>query len=109
MSRLFLEDQDRAAGVAQPHTVDGDHGRIETRTATVSTDIAWLQEQHRWPGLAAIGKVTRTANWRKTSSQTVHLSVSTPLSAERFGEVACAHWGIENRLHWVLDAVMNED
>ena len=25
-------------------TVDADHGRIETRTATVSADIAWLQE-----------------------------------------------------------------
>src|SRR6266705_748695 len=35
-------------------TVDADHGRIETRTALVSTDIAWLQNQHQWPGLAAI-------------------------------------------------------
>ena len=34
---------------AQPQ-VDGDHGRIETRTATVSTDIKWLQDAHRWPG-----------------------------------------------------------
>jgi predicted transposase YbfD/YdcC len=23
--------------------------------------------------------------------------------------VARAHWGIENRLHWVLDVAMNED
>ena len=38
---------------------DGDHGRIETRISAVSTDIAWLQERHRWPGPAAIGKVTR--------------------------------------------------
>ena len=30
-------------------TIDADHGRIETRTATVSTDIAWLQEVHHWP------------------------------------------------------------
>src|SRR5271155_875485 len=40
--------------------VEADHGRIETRTATVSTDIAWLIEEHRWPGLSAIGKVERT-------------------------------------------------
>ncbi len=32
---------------------------IETRTATLSTDIGCLQEQHEWPGLAAIGKVRR--------------------------------------------------
>jgi predicted transposase YbfD/YdcC len=40
-------------------TVDGDHGRIETRTTLVSTDIAWLQQDHQWPGLAAIRKVVR--------------------------------------------------
>jgi hypothetical protein len=39
--------------------VEADHGRIETRTATVSTDIEWLQKDHQWPGLAAIGKVVR--------------------------------------------------
>ena len=33
------------------------HGRDETRTATVSRDIGPLQDAHRWPGLAAIGKV----------------------------------------------------
>jgi hypothetical protein len=40
-------------------TVDGDHGRIETRTSMVSTDIAWLQADHAWPGLTAVGKVVR--------------------------------------------------
>src|SRR5271166_6014082 len=29
--------------------------------------------------------------------------------AERFNEVVRAHWGVENRLHWRLDVVMNED
>ena len=33
----------------------------------------------------------------------------TPLSAKRFTEVARAHWGIDNGLHWVLDVTMNED
>ena len=36
--------------------VDGDHGRIETRTSLVSSDIEWLQEQHAWPGLMAIAR-----------------------------------------------------
>ena len=31
------------------------------------------------------------------------------MSAARFGEVARAHWGVENGLHWVLDVAMNED
>jgi len=27
----------------------------------------------------------------------------------RGGEVVRSHWGVENRLHWCLDVVMNED
>jgi predicted transposase YbfD/YdcC len=52
---LFLDDPQLAADSTHT-TVDGDHGRIESRTATVSNDIAWLQEQHAWPGLAAAGQ-----------------------------------------------------
>ena len=35
--------------------------------------------------------------------------LSTDLSAERLNEVVRQHWGVENRLHWRLDVVMNED
>src|SRR5689334_21057904 len=57
--RTFLDDPARPAA-ASVQTVDGDHGRIETRTATVCTKIDWLQADHHWPGLAAIGKVERS-------------------------------------------------
>ena len=66
--------------------------------------------QHQWPGLAAIGKVVRNREVAgKTSTETAYYLLSTPLSAGRFAEVARAHWGIENGLHWVLDVTMNED
>ena len=108
---LFLDDPELAAATTTTHTtVDGDHGRIERRTATVSTDIAWLQEHHQWPGLAAIGKIVRTREFKtKTTTETAYYLLSAPLPAERFGEVVRSHWGVENRLHWRLDVVMNED
>jgi predicted transposase YbfD/YdcC len=37
------------------------------------------------------------------------LKHSAPLTPERFNEVVRSHWGVENRLHWRLDVVMNED
>jgi hypothetical protein len=62
----------------------------------VSTDIEWLQQQHRWPGLAAIGKVTRTREIAlKFTTETAYYPLSAPLSAKRFGQVARDHWGIE--------------
>ena len=41
--RRFLDDPDRP-GEATHTTVDADHGRIETRTGTVCTDIGWAQD-----------------------------------------------------------------
>jgi predicted transposase YbfD/YdcC len=107
--RRFLDDPDRP-GEATHTTVDADHGRIETRTGTVCTDIGWAQEQHAWPGLAAIGKMVRTRETQgKIATDTSYYLLSTPLSASRFTEVVRAQWGIENGLHWVLDVTMNED
>jgi predicted transposase YbfD/YdcC len=97
----FLDDPATQAATAKP-AVDAGHGRIKTRTATVSTDIGWLQERHACPGLAAIGKVHRTR-------ETAYYLLSTALLPDRLNEVARSHWGIENQLHWRLDVIMNED
>ena len=106
---LFFDDPECKAATAAP-VVEGDHGRIETRTATVSADIDWLHKRHQWPGLAAIGKVVRVRETPdKTTTETAYYLLSTALSPERFNEVVRQHWGVENRLHWRLDVVMNED
>ena len=107
--RTYLDDPASKVTASKP-TVDADHGRIETRTATVSTDIDWLQDDHHWPGLAAIGKVVRTRETAaKTTTETAYYLQSTALSGERFNAVVRSHWGVENRLHRRLDVVMNED
>jgi len=113
----FLDDPQSTLATSKPD-VDAGHGRverrrspgIETRTASVATDIEWLQDGHRWPGLQAIGKVCRmreTAAGR--TSETAYYLLSMPLSPERLNEVVRHHWEVENRLHWRLDVVMNED
>jgi predicted transposase YbfD/YdcC len=40
--------------ISRHQTVDGDHGRIETRTTAVIHDVAWLRQCHDWPGLKGI-------------------------------------------------------
>jgi len=106
---LLLDDPELQASTAAP-VVEADHGRIETRTATVSTEIDWLQKQHQWPGLKAIGKVVRVRETaEKATTETAYYLLSRVLSPERFNQVARQHWGIENSLHWRLDVVMNED
>ena len=55
---LFAKEQKakdfKDTTVSKAKTVDGEHGRIETRRTTVFHDIAWLQERHDWPGLKAV-------------------------------------------------------
>ncbi len=69
-----------------------------------------MQKDHQWPGLAAIGKVVRIREAPdKTSTETAYYLLSKTLSAEHFNEVVRQHWGVENRLHWRLDVIMNED
>jgi predicted transposase YbfD/YdcC len=106
---LLLDDPELKANTSAP-LVEADHGRIETRTATVSTEIEWLEKQHQWPGLKAIGKVVRMRQTaEKTSTEIAYYLLSAPLAPERFNEVVRQHWGVENSLHWRLDVVMNED
>jgi predicted transposase YbfD/YdcC len=108
--KLFLDDPEVADNCPSFQSVDAGHGRIETRTAVISTDIGWLQDHHDWPGLGAIGKVTAT---RETGDgrtcRTRYFLLSTVLTPERFLDVTRSHWRIENSLHWVLDVTMNED
>ena len=106
--RRFLDDP--ATALACATDTDKGHGRIETRTAALTTDIAWLQESHGWPGLKAIGKITASREIDgKTSVETRCYLLSSAVTPERFNAIVRSHWGIENGLHWVLDVVMDED
>ena len=106
--RLFLDDP--ATPVVQATQTNKGHGRIEIRTASVSSDVAWLQERHQWPGLAAVGKITASRQLGdRTSVESRYYLLSQACSPERFNAIAWEHWGIENRLHWMLDVVFNED
>jgi predicted transposase YbfD/YdcC len=107
--RLLLADPDAPADETS-ETVDGDHGRIETRRAKIVHEVAWLADARTWPGLQAVGKVAagREIDGQVTTT-TRYYRLSQRLGADRFAEVVRAHWQIENRLHWVLDVVMDED
>src|SRR4051794_3282420 len=56
--RLFAAEQKARhfadTTISRHETVDGDHGRIETRTATVIHDVRWLQQRHQWPALKSV-------------------------------------------------------
>src|SRR6202521_1361042 len=111
---LFATEQ-RAAGfkdttISRNETVDGDHGRIETRTTTVIHDVAWLQERHDWPGLNGVVIVESTREiGDKVEQETRFYITSLVLLAALLGPIVRSHWAVENSLHWVMDMIFRDD
>jgi predicted transposase YbfD/YdcC len=97
-------------------TVDGDHGRIETRRHTICHSIDWLFSDRRYPGefrfpgLAAVGMIeSETERADVIATERRYYLCSKKLDAETFARVVRSHWGVENGLHWVLDVVFHDD
>ena len=96
--------------VSRDQTVDGDHGRIETRTCTVFHDVAWLQERHDWPGLKAFVMVESTREFNdKIERETRFYITSLVMLANALGPIVRSHWAVENSLHWVMDMIFRDD
>lgn len=91
-------------------TVDGDHGRIETRRYFTTNDIGWLPGKTEWPGLNTICMAIREREVQgKTSTETSYFISSLGNQAPAIAKAIREHWGIENGLHWCLDIAFRED
>lgn len=96
-------------------TVGKGHGRMEVRKCWLVEDAhEWLDTDKAWAGLrsaAAVECVRReTATGRETTQTRYFLtSLCGPTAAVNVLRAVRLHWGVENRLHWVLDVVFGED
>jgi len=112
--KLFVNEQKtngfKNAKISRHKTVDGDHGRIETRTYTVIHEVEWLQERHDWPALQGVVVVEsqREIDGRITQETRLYIT-SLVLLANMIGPMIRDHWAVENGLHWVMDMVFRDD
>lgn len=109
---------DAAEPAAIDRFVDHDkgHGRIEQRTVSVIGEVDWLDGDRRFPGelrLPDASCVIRVDSRAELSDrcryETRYYISSALLTAEQAAAAVRGHWGIENRLHWVLDVVFKDD
>ncbi len=99
-----------AATLAMKETVEKDHGRLETRRYDQSVELDWFADQPKWEGLKSVGFVesSRETGGKTTVERRYYLS-SLPLEVEQFARAVREHWGVENKVHWVMDVCFRED
>lgn len=99
-----------AQNLAQLETVEKDHGRLEIRRYYQSDRLGWFADRHLWEGLQSVGMVesVRTVGGQTTIERRYYLS-SLPLGIETFARAVRSHWGVENKVHWLMDVCFRED
>lgn len=110
----FLQEEKKDKFKDTPHdffkSIDGDHGRVETRKYWITDRVDWIHGKADWKDLSSIGMVEAT---RETAdgkhNETRYYISSLAANAEEFSQAVRSHWGIENCLHWTLDVAFNED
>lgn len=106
-----IEEEKVTGSVSYEKTVDGEHGRIETREYWVTNTLNWLNSKSDWEDLttAIMVKSTREINGKKTIEHRFYISDHCIDDAKKITHAIRTHWQVENCLHWSLDISFNED
>mgnify|MGYP004531831409 CR=1 FL=1 len=105
----FIQDISLQNTMQSVSKSEKNHGRIETRTAFVTTDIQWLEQWKEWKNLKCIGAIHAEFTTKKGTSSVWHYYISSrQLKAEELLHHARMEWSVES-MHWLLDVHFEED
>jgi predicted transposase YbfD/YdcC len=110
-----LAQQNEFAKVTHTYhqTVNGGHGRIEIRQCWVASgeeSLSFLRNYGQWAKLQTIVMIQSERQLDgEVSQETRYFISSLAGDARQILAAKRAHWGIENKLHWVLDVAFRED
>ena len=92
--------------------IDCGHGRVERRTCSVIGDLTLLENPFQWSSLKGLVRIQAERFHKatgKTENETRYYITSLAPEATRLNQAIRQHWGIENKLHWLLDVAFGED
>jgi predicted transposase YbfD/YdcC len=99
------------AGVESYRESERGHGRIEERVYDAMPVPEDSPAREKWQNIETFVKAISYRTVKGETSCEVRFMISDLASDQiaRLGRSARAHWGIENKLHWVLDVSFGED
>jgi predicted transposase YbfD/YdcC len=92
--------------------VDCGHGRVEQRKCSVIGDASLVEKAAEWASLQGLVRIEAERYHKasgKTEREVRYYITSMKPDAARLNRVIRQHWGIENKLHWVLDVGFGKD
>ena len=94
----------------QVHTsLEKGHGRV-SKWRVYTCDALWFEGKASWPMLRSFVCVERSCTKGEvTSHERAFFISSLEADAQSLGRHVRNHWGVENRLHWMLDVCFDED
>lgn len=113
--KLFFEDAMEQGfedmRYAYADSVDGDHGRIETRRCWSTWDVDWFRDRGNWKRLGCFVCIesVREVDGKTSVERRYYISSDDGRDAEKLLSATRGHWGIENKVHWSLDVSFRED
>lgn len=113
--RLFfsekVKNRIKKSGKNYCATIEKAHNQIETREFYLTSRISWFEDLNNWKGLKSFicyEKTNQNLVTGKTTTET-RFYIASFSDVELCAESIRGHWGIENQLHWHLDANFYED
>jgi predicted transposase YbfD/YdcC len=109
LHKNMIKTTETKEALSEDNRVEKGHGRCETRITRVFDVLPEIQVA--WPSVQRVIEVHRYGTRGQTPYEMTHYYISSAASndAQFFAQGIRGHWGIENRLHWVKDALMKED
>lgn len=116
LERLFSLDRQegfQSPGYTYTRKVDNSHGRMEIRECWAISEedyLAYVRDRQKWKNLSTLAMIRSERRVGETVEiKTRYFISSAVMKAKAFLKAKRSHWGIENRLHWVLDVAFRED
>lgn len=91
-------------------SIEENRDRMEIRRTYMTENIEGLKGKEAWTGLKSIGMVESLRFSKDGYNKEIRYYItSLSNNASQLADAVRNHWGIENKVHWVLDTAFRED